>query len=70
MMSSYKTTKDKCPLCGNKLYWSCRGKTGFAHCSKSIYASRVWNDRFFCNWKGSVIRKDSGTVYFIIDSNN
>ena len=69
MGSTYKTTTAKCPLCGRKLYWSCVGSTGWAHCSKSIYAVREWKDRTFCNWKGKVIRGDGDTVYFVIEKN-
>jgi hypothetical protein len=67
MRRQYKTAKDKCPKCGNKIYWKCIGKSGYAYCSKSIYASRYLDDKSFCDWKGTVVREDDGSVYFIIE---
>lgn len=63
---SYRTTKPLCPLCGNRIYWTCRGKTGYAHCSKSIYARRKSDDKMLCNWKGKVVRENN-QIYFIVD---
>jgi len=64
---SYRTVNDKCPLCGNRIYWTCRGNTGSAHCSKSLYATRDLSDRSFCTWSGKVVRKSDGQIYFIVE---
>ncbi len=56
-----------CPLCGSAIYWSCPGATGWAHCSKSDQATRMWKKGEemhidFCTWKGNARRRPDGKV--------
>ena len=68
-MKTYKTGSNKCPRCGANLHWSCVGKSGWAHCSKSPSASRVVFDlesiEPFCHYKCKCVRLDNGEVMFI-----
>jgi len=56
-----------CPLCGAPVYWSCPGDSGWAYCSNSDQATRMWKvDEFpevnFCSWKGNTRRRQDGKV--------
>jgi len=31
----------KCPQCASRVHWSCRGRSGYAYCSKSSSATRL-----------------------------
>jgi len=54
-----------CPMCGEKVYWSCHGKTGYAYCSQAPQATRMiilGMPLEFCNWEGKCKRRPDGKV--------
>ena len=58
----------RCPKCGGNIAWSCgyTGK-GYAHCSNSAHATRVFElDEIhtikFCDWQGYCERRLDGKV--------
>ena len=60
----------RCPRCGSRVYWKVigglAGAKGYAHCSRSIYASQIfqrnWEELDFCIWKGEAVRLSNGNV--------
>ena len=60
----------RCPRCGSRIYWKViggrAGAKGYAHCSKSIYASQIfersWEGLDFCIWEGDAVRLSNGNV--------
>ena len=66
---------NKCPKCGNEIYWSLRsGKLGAhapARCASHLGSSRIIKleevqDRTakFCDWEGEAVRMWDGSVRF------
>jgi len=58
----------KCPQCASRVHWSCRGRSGYAYCSKSSSATRLITpgaSMFFCEWEGKVRRRRDGEVEII-----
>jgi len=56
-----------CPACGSVIYWSCPGDTGYAYCSRSAAATRMWKPGELkylpvCDWEGKVSRRQDGKV--------
>ena len=54
-----------CPQCGSRVHWSCRSITGYAYCSKSTTATRVFRPGVplaFCEWEGKCKRRPDGRV--------
>jgi len=54
-----------CPLCGEKVYWSCHGKSGYAYCSQAPQATRLiilGAPLEFCDWEGKCKRRPDGKV--------
>jgi len=56
---------DPCPRCGERVYWSCHGKTGHAYCSQAPQATRLiilGMPLDFCYWEGRCKRRPDGKV--------
>jgi hypothetical protein len=54
-----------CPLCGERIHWSCYGKIGYAHCSQAPQATRLIIMGIpleFCEWEGKCKRRPDGKV--------
>ena len=56
-----------CPKCGSEIHWSCNGKKGYAYCSKSSIATRMWKPGELhlleiCDWEGICERRLNGKV--------
>lgn len=57
-----------CPVCTNIIIWTCSlGDSGYAYCSKSLYATQTIKERkngietkskHHCSWTGKVKRKN------------
>jgi len=60
----------RCPRCSASIHWVVQGgkagAKGHAHCSRSIYASQIfernWEDLDFCIWEGDAVRLSNGNV--------
>jgi len=54
-----------CPRCTSLVHWGCRSNTGYAYCSKSSTATRIWVPGVpltFCEWEGKCKRRPDGKV--------
>ena len=54
-----------CPECSSNVHWSCHGREGHAHCSKSPTATRIFipgDPLVFCEWTGICRRRADGKV--------
>ena len=69
-MGDSKTIKARvyrCPKCGADITWACHGQKGWASCTNSITATRVFtlddiDTLIACDWQGRVERRPDGKV--------